>query len=484
MVVGRIMKGSYCLRIIEWYSQMWGGGYNLIIPTDGATIEPDFWFILEQFSPDYIYYYAPSLADIQSINPMQWEKIVEERIQYSLGTQEPSDDEVNTVCSQIEEYATEALISDFELTECLGKQLIRKLNPFHSEHWLQGKKVTFGSKVYYPLVDLVHVLPQIIDLLFQTYHEINLSVIDELVIYASLGSIREAYEKEMKEAGVRISRQTYSPEQQRNLVDLIFHHTDQIPPFRASMLNLGLYYPIAARRKWEDSVVLILGDSLKDFCLYFSLSRLRPGVYWLPYRPESQYTYTPSEWRIFYQEGLLRELEKRMTWKRVYLVSKSLEEQAILEAKERLVEPEWFYKLDELFYQGWEHDMYVPVLTLAKLQKDAKTSFLYIPEIGYSHDADFIDPEMEIDICAVYDGDIILRECKKSCRLEKSSSKEKEIIGKYLAIAEKIGAKRLIFSTFQEKWADAMMDNVHELLSGSEIRPEFLTKSELLEESD
>lgn len=56
---------------------MWGGGYNLIIPTDGATIEPDFWFILAQFSPDYIYYYTPSLADIKSINPEQWEKIIQ-----------------------------------------------------------------------------------------------------------------------------------------------------------------------------------------------------------------------------------------------------------------------------------------------------------------------------------------------------------------------------------------------------------------------
>jgi hypothetical protein len=145
------------------------------------------------------------------------------------------------------------------------------------------------------------------------------------------------------------------------------------------------------------------------------------------------------------------------------------------------VEPEWFYKLDELFYQGWKNDMYVPILTLARLQKDAKSSFLFIPEIGYSHDANFIDPEMEIDICAVYDGEIILGECKRSDRLEKTSSKEKEVIREYLALAEEIGARKLIFSTFQEKWADAMMDNVRELLGGSEIRPEFLTKSELLE---
>ncbi len=35
-----------CLHVIEFFSQIWGGAYNLIIPTDGKTIDERFWTIL------------------------------------------------------------------------------------------------------------------------------------------------------------------------------------------------------------------------------------------------------------------------------------------------------------------------------------------------------------------------------------------------------------------------------------------------------
>ena len=43
-------------RIIECYSMIWGGAYNLIMPTDGNTISNEFWAILEKYNPDYLYF--------------------------------------------------------------------------------------------------------------------------------------------------------------------------------------------------------------------------------------------------------------------------------------------------------------------------------------------------------------------------------------------------------------------------------------------
>lgn len=43
------------LRTIEWCSQHWGGGYFILIPTDGSSITPLFWSILDAYDPDYIY---------------------------------------------------------------------------------------------------------------------------------------------------------------------------------------------------------------------------------------------------------------------------------------------------------------------------------------------------------------------------------------------------------------------------------------------
>ena len=52
-----------CLRIIEIYSQLWGGAYNIIVPTDGNTIDEQFWTLLETFDPDHLYRYNKSLGD-------------------------------------------------------------------------------------------------------------------------------------------------------------------------------------------------------------------------------------------------------------------------------------------------------------------------------------------------------------------------------------------------------------------------------------
>jgi hypothetical protein len=41
-----------CLRIIEFYSRVWGGAYNFIVPSDGTKIDERFWTLLEAFDPD------------------------------------------------------------------------------------------------------------------------------------------------------------------------------------------------------------------------------------------------------------------------------------------------------------------------------------------------------------------------------------------------------------------------------------------------
>ncbi|TET09113.1 MAG: hypothetical protein E3J83_02450 [Candidatus Atribacteria bacterium] len=48
------------IRIIEYYSQLWGGNYNLIIPTNGNNIDKIFLEILQKYDPDYIFKYYKS----------------------------------------------------------------------------------------------------------------------------------------------------------------------------------------------------------------------------------------------------------------------------------------------------------------------------------------------------------------------------------------------------------------------------------------
>jgi len=51
---------SKVLSIIEWQSTFWGGADTIIIPTDGKTIDPFFWNILNIYRPDYFFRYIGS----------------------------------------------------------------------------------------------------------------------------------------------------------------------------------------------------------------------------------------------------------------------------------------------------------------------------------------------------------------------------------------------------------------------------------------
>ena len=62
-----------CLRVIEFFSRLWGGAYNLIVPTDGKTIDERFWTILETFDPDRLYVYRKSGEDFRLSKPDQYQ---------------------------------------------------------------------------------------------------------------------------------------------------------------------------------------------------------------------------------------------------------------------------------------------------------------------------------------------------------------------------------------------------------------------------
>jgi hypothetical protein len=85
-------------------------------------------------------------------------------------------------------------------------------------------------------------------------------------------------------------------------------------------------------------------------------------------------------------------------------------------------EPQWFYAVDEVVYQGLTANIHVPVLALAALSKSTR-SFLHMPE-AVVHRPDHDD--IEVDIWAVVDGRIVIGEAKKSDQLETSDRREKK----------------------------------------------------------
>jgi len=125
--------------------------------------------------------------------------------------------------------------------------------------------------------------------------------------------------------------------------------------------------------------------------------------------------------------------------------------------------------------------MIVPVLTLHKLQSLAKESFLFVPEIELrQQSANLLHPYLEIDICCLVDGAIVIGECKKGDKLERTARKEKTRLNKYKHIMESIGASRIIFSTLSDDWNDTTKYRIHEAFTGTRISVDLMLKDYLL----
>src|ERR1043165_3618792 len=72
-------QGS-CLRVIEYFTRLWGGRGNIIVPTDGKVISPLFWSVLERFDPDYLYAYGRTWRDIEIEKPGTFEEAYQRNI--------------------------------------------------------------------------------------------------------------------------------------------------------------------------------------------------------------------------------------------------------------------------------------------------------------------------------------------------------------------------------------------------------------------
>ena len=142
-------------------------------------------------------------------------------------------------------------------------------------------------------------------------------------------------------------------------------------------------------------------------------------------------------------------------------------------------EPAWFYKLDELVYQGYRQGMAVSLLALNYLQSVSSGNF------SFATDREFWKPkaksaDAEVDLFCVSDGVLTIGEAKKESRLGKSGSEENLEIEKYKKLVAGLSARRLIFATLDENWKSGTINRVTAgFRDMSHIAIEFLTAQHL-----
>jgi len=149
-----------CLRVIEFFSRMWGGAYNLIVPTDGKTIDERFWTILEAFDPDYLYLYRKSGEDIRLSTPDGYEKMLDAHIHsYVAQFGQANAENLEQIKKQIDEDLRRAWASDFGITLELQNEIKIRLSPFYFQQWIvEAGSISASSAVSFPLTSLVQIV--------------------------------------------------------------------------------------------------------------------------------------------------------------------------------------------------------------------------------------------------------------------------------------------------------------------------------------
>jgi hypothetical protein len=126
-------------------------------------------------------------------------------------------------------------------------------------------------------------------------------------------------------------------------------------------------------------------------------------------------------------------------------------------------EPQWFYALDEVVVQGLRANAQVPMLALAQLKAQSR-SFLYMPEAVVIMPG---RPDLEVDLWAIINGQIVIGEAKKSDLLEKTDRNEKSRCRALRALAEAITADKFVMATASSEWRTRTRNNVSVLIDST-----------------
>jgi hypothetical protein len=124
-------------------------------------------------------------------------------------------------------------------------------------------------------------------------------------------------------------------------------------------------------------------------------------------------------------------------------------------------EPHWYYALDQVVRDLLVTHGDVPLLAVADLSREA-SSLLWCPELEITDDTGSV----EIDICAVVDGRIVIGEAKSNNTLR--GDRGTEDVAKGLAhAAQLLSADEIVLATSRARWAKDVVRTVKDVVSKS-----------------
>ena len=275
------------LRIIERNSDYWGGAFNIIVPTDGMEIKEEFWKLLENYNPDYFIKYEYTNSDFSKAKPEVFDKIIEdEAIKYSTlnGENEFENIKKNIRDTYLKSSATH---KEFEIDTQLKNKLLSKLNPFYVDYeyaiqnsignYTQIRNILKNFDADLQIIEDFQLSFKNLDIemLIRSYTGSSIYVRENL----NDRSVREILSNE-KELNIKYNITDISENNFYQIQDFI--ENKKQTPFNIVSKDLIGYYKYQHAQHYPSKIFIIIGDSIEDFCYYYSLKSMINTVVWLP----------------------------------------------------------------------------------------------------------------------------------------------------------------------------------------------------------
>ena len=241
VLISEESEAEQWLQVIDICSQTWGGMHFVVVPTDGVRIIGAFWHLLKLYDPDYVM----ELGSVKLENDLRRE--IKTTLNPFPGLPELSDP-----------YFVQSISPDvtpYPLTNVSGV-----VNP--------------STRGY-------------------ACPEVKAEPWLELLAYSHTGRLTPKTVDGLKERNIPVGYPDYdllknNPDRSDALLGLAwldyrFRSLDEWGklPRDLAMAHITEYHDINIA--WHVlPVILVVGDSASDFCLFYSLSHMRPDVYWVP----------------------------------------------------------------------------------------------------------------------------------------------------------------------------------------------------------
>ena len=293
-----------CRHILELFSSLWGGHGCIIVPTDGNTIEPLFWKILEVFDPDYLCEYRITYRDLDERDPEAFKLFVNNRIKEE--NQDPGTliaEDMSRVRSSLRREEASAV----PISSQLKQELKKRLAPFFfMEYIIQAAAWRCGDTPGFPYTNICDIVEEL-EAAQQIIMPSGVPSASEFLWYsASLGTCNQ--ETLNKLLTLNITPHTFGDGsstgdavgEQRRLVSFAIDRGSgerraslelnapgssvlsslSFTATNLSLMNLGWYKQVRSK-VWAPRALAVAGNTVSDFCLYLALSRMRERVFWI-----------------------------------------------------------------------------------------------------------------------------------------------------------------------------------------------------------